>query len=204
MVVSSVALAVFCPVIAVIALVVFLDSGRPIFFCIQCHGRTVRDSVWISQPTTFLQLKFRTMYQTKVANHIVHIENDPRVTRVGKFLRATALDELPQLWNILIGQMSFVGPRPVTTTELERRPGCHYTSLSQIPGYTVRCDIRPGFTGPAQLYLPKLADLEERFMADVHYARTRTFQGDLKLLLISLPISFQKRWEESGAKLELS
>lgn len=201
MTLSFVALIVSCPLMAAIALVILLDTGKPVLFCVQCHGRTLVDKVWVATPTTFVQLKFRTMHQTKTANSICHFDNDPRVTRTGRFLRATALDELPQLWNILAGHMSFVGPRPVTTTELERRVDCPYSSLSQVPGYTMRCTVRPGFTGPAQLYLPKLADLDERFRADARYVRTRTFLGDLKLLFLSMPVSFQKRWETTGAKL---
>jgi lipopolysaccharide/colanic/teichoic acid biosynthesis glycosyltransferase len=146
-------------------------------------------------------MKFRTMYVTQTPNQIVHLDHDPRITRTGKLLRATALDELPQLLNILMGHMSFVGPRPVTLTELERRPGCPYTSLTHIPGYTTRATLRPGLTGPAQLYLPKLASLDQRFLTDAHYTRHHTLAGDIKLILLSLPISCQRQWEKPEAKL---
>jgi lipopolysaccharide/colanic/teichoic acid biosynthesis glycosyltransferase len=202
MIVSTLAIIVLLPLMALIAMAILIDTGRPILFCIRCHGRTeTSNETYQPRPTTFLQLKFRTMRQTSTANHIIHLDNDPRITRTGKFLRATALDELPQLFNILMGHMSIVGPRPVTTTELERRPNCPWHSLREIPGYTYRSAVRPGLTGLSQLYLPKLVPLEDRFVMDGTYAISHSLLGDIKLLLVSLPISVSQHWELPGAKL---
>jgi lipopolysaccharide/colanic/teichoic acid biosynthesis glycosyltransferase len=199
---SLTAITLFFLPMALIALCIYLDTGLPIFFNIRCHGRTIVDKkTYLSQPSTFKQLKFRTMHHTLTPNQITHLTNDPRVTRTGKLLRATALDELLQLLNILLGHMSFVGPRPITLTELTRRPNCPFTTLTHIPGYMARATLRPGLTGPAQLYLPKLASLDQRFLADAKYARHHTLTGDLKLLCLSLPISLQRKWECPTAKL---
>lgn len=118
-------------------------------------------------------------------------ENDRRVTAIGRFLRATAMDELPQLVNILKGDMSFVGPRALATGELS----------PSIPGFQERHQIRPGLTGPAQVYAPRDASLEEKFRYDLEYIRTRSFWGDLRLVLLSVWVTLRGRWETREKKI---
>ena len=82
-------------------------------------------------------------------------ENDPRITRIGRILRATAMDELPQLWNIFCGDMSFVGPRALRPGEIEVKGNGAVERLEDVPGFVDRCAVRPGLTGVAQIYAPR-------------------------------------------------
>ena len=118
-------------------------------------------------------------------------ENDGRVTRVGKFLRATAMDELPQLFNIWKGDMSFVGPRALAVEEIK----------PSLPSFQERHQIRPGLTGRAQVHTPRDASLEEKFRFDLDYIQSRTFPGDLQLLFVSLWITLRGKWESREKKI---
>ena len=129
---------------------------------------------------------------------MVFLENDPRVTKVGKILRATAMDELPQLINILRGDMSFVGPRPIDRSEGNPR----YKDVSEIPGYNVRRQVRPGLTGIAQIYADKYISPRNKFRYDNLYVRNISFLLDLKIFLLSFWISFKGSWERSGRKVK--
>ena len=128
-------------------------------------------------------------------------ENDPRVTRVGRFLRATAMDELPQLVNILIGDMSFVGPRPLRPGELEVRGNGPLTPLSEIPGYQERHSVRPGLTGLTQVYAPRDISRASKFRLDRLYLKRATFCLDLKLIVLSFWITGRGDWEARGRKV---
>ena len=118
-------------------------------------------------------------------------ENDVRFTRIGKVLRATALDELPQLINILKGDMSFVGPRALAVGELD----------ASFPGFAERHEGRPGLTGSAQIDASRDAALKEKFRYDLDYIRNRTFWGDLRLIFLSVWITLRGRWESRDKKL---
>lgn len=118
-------------------------------------------------------------------------ESDFRVTRVGGFLRVTAMDELPQLINILKGDMSFVGPRALAVEELD----------PSIPGFSERHQIRPGLTGFAQVHTPRDASLHQKFQYDLCYVRHSTFWGDLQLLFLSFWISIRRKWESREKKI---
>ena len=109
------------------------------------------------QGKVFNALKFRSMIPDaeKGLGAVQATENDSRVTKVGSFLRATAMDELPQLWNIFRGDMSFVGPRALRPNELEVKIGNpEKISMEEVAGYKKRITVRPGLTGLAQVYLP--------------------------------------------------
>src|SRR5207253_10558063 len=105
----------------------------------------------------FKAWKFRSMIPDaeRATGPLQATADDPRVTRVGRMLRATAMDELPQLWNILIGDMSFVGPRPLRPGEVDARGDGHVRRLDEIRGYDERHGVRPGLTGLTQVYAPR-------------------------------------------------
>jgi len=128
-------------------------------------------------------------------------ENDPRVTRVGRVLRATAMDELPQLVNILKGDMSFVGPRPLRPGEVEVRGDGQLTPLSEIAGYGERHSVRPGLTGLTQVYAPRDISIASKFRLDRLYMKRAGFCLDLKLILLSFWITGRGAWEARGPKV---
>ena len=157
-IVASLIAIIFClPALGLISLVILLDSGRPIFFTQRRGGVAGR---------TFAILKFRTLIVSEDGPEVVQVhKHDLRVTRVGRFLRAFHLDELPQLFNVLAGDMSLVGPRPHAIS--------HDTYYgSRIPDYGCRYRVKPGITGWAQINgargpTPLLSDLRARIELDL-------------------------------------
>ena len=127
------------------------------------------------------------------------VENDPRVTRVGRFMRRTAMDELPQLWNIFRGDMSFVGPRALRAGEVDTS-GTNLIQIDRIPGYAARTAVRPGLTGIAQIYAPRDVPRRQKFRYDRIYVRRQSIWLDLRLILLSFWISFLGTWESRGRK----
>ncbi|HLH23177.1 MAG TPA: sugar transferase [Chloroflexota bacterium] len=175
-------LLVLAPLLAVVALLVKLDSRGPVLFRQQRVGRGGRP---------FVCLKFRSMrmdadqkvHAAYVAERIrqglplLKLQADPRITRVGRFLRATSIDELPQLWNVLCGQMSLVGPRPAMAYEVELYDAAQRQRLL----------VKPGITGLAQVYSRGKGTLNEYVGHDLEYVARRNVWLDLKILLITLP-----------------
>ena len=161
------------PLLAVLALIVFLDSGGPVLFLQTRLGRDGK---------SFNILKFRTMRVMENGDTVVQArENDCRVTGPGKWMRATSLDELPQLINVIAGEMSLVGPRPHA-----RAHDLHYSGV--IPAYNLRQAVKPGITGWAQVNgyrgeTPRLEDMNARVDLDVWYVRNANLALDLKILL---------------------
>jgi lipopolysaccharide/colanic/teichoic acid biosynthesis glycosyltransferase len=133
-------------------------------------------------------------------------ENDGRVTKVGRFLRATAFDELPQLWNIFKGDMSFVGPRALLPEEIEIRNlkigNGKNTALDQIPGYWKRHAVRPGLTGVAQVYAARDIPRRHKFKYDLLYIKRQSFWLDMKLIVLSFWITLRGKWETRERKLQ--
>jgi lipopolysaccharide/colanic/teichoic acid biosynthesis glycosyltransferase len=127
-------------------------------------------------------------------------ENDPRVTGVGHLLRATAMDELPQLWNIFRGDMSFVGPRALRPGEIEVNGSGELVPLEAVPGFERRCAVRPGLTGLAQIYAPRDAPRRQKFRYDHLYIRIQSFWLDLRLIGVSFWITARGTWEKRGRK----
>ena len=161
-----------------IALAVKLDSSGPIFYQQKRVGQDSR---------IFQIVKFRSMVENAEKDGAKWAQkNDPRITRVGNFLRKTRLDELPQLWNVIKGEMSFVGPRPerpefVFGTNMER----------QIPFYQIRHLVKPGLTGWAQInfdYGSSLEDTIEKLQYDFYYLKNRSFVLDLAIILKTIKI----------------
>jgi lipopolysaccharide/colanic/teichoic acid biosynthesis glycosyltransferase len=127
-------------------------------------------------------------------------EHDPRVTKIGRLMRATAMDELPQLWSIFVGDMSFVGPRALRPGEIEARGDGTHERLEDVPGFAERHSIRPGLTGIAQIYAPRDISRRNKFRYDRLYIKRRGFGLDVGLILLSFWITFRGRWEHRGDK----
>ena len=151
----------------------------------------------------FNALKFRSMRPNAEAltGPVQATENDPRVTQVGRVLRATAMDELPQLVNILVGDMSFVGPRPLVPGEVEVHGDGRLIPLAEIPGYHERHGIRPGLTGLTQVYAARDLPRTSKFRLDRLYLQRAGLCLDLKLIALSFWITFRGAWESRGPKV---
>jgi lipopolysaccharide/colanic/teichoic acid biosynthesis glycosyltransferase len=127
-------------------------------------------------------------------------EHDPRVTRLGRLLRATAMDELPQLWNIFRGDMSFVGPRALRPEEIDADAAGAPVPLQAIPGFDERSTVPPGLTGIAQIYAPRDISRRKKFRFDRLYIRRRSFLLDVRLILLSFWITMRGSWEAREKK----
>jgi lipopolysaccharide/colanic/teichoic acid biosynthesis glycosyltransferase len=192
-VVAGAGLLVSAPLWLVIALAIKLEDGGPVFFTQARVGR---------RGLPFTAYKFRSMVpEAAFAAPRQATAGDPRVTRVGAVLRPTAMDELPQLWNIFRGDMSFVGPRPLMPGEIEARGDGGHVPLEAIPGYHARHAVTPGLTGLAQIYAPRDVRRAAKFRFDRVYAQRASFWLDLKLIAISFWISARGRWEDRASKL---
>ncbi|MBO6757217.1 MAG: sugar transferase [Roseibium sp.] len=174
---SSFGLAVLTPGLSLIALAIFLQDGGPVFYR---QTRTGLDQ------KPFQVWKFRTMLhqKAKVPFEQTKGPDDPRVTRLGRLLRALSLDELPQLFNVLVGEMSLVGPRP-HPIELDA------LLAPQFPAYTLRYCVKPGLTGQAQINgargpIITLADMQKRLQFDLQYIRDWSIRGDITIILKTL------------------
>jgi exopolysaccharide biosynthesis polyprenyl glycosylphosphotransferase len=172
-VVAAVGLVVLSPLLLLIGLLVRLTSPGPVLLRqerVGLHG------------TRFHMLKYRTMRADaeEDTGPVWAAEDDPRRTRLGRVLRRFSLDELPQLWNIVVGEMSLVGPRP-------ERPVFVSEFNERLPRYADRHQVRPGLTGWAQVNdLRGQTDVQERLLYDLYYIESWSLQFDLKILLITL------------------
>jgi lipopolysaccharide/colanic/teichoic acid biosynthesis glycosyltransferase len=193
-VLAAVGLALSAPLWLAIAAAIKMEDRGPILYVQERWG-------W--HKSRFRAFKFRSM----VANadrdwgSVQAAEDDPRITRVGRFLRTTALDEMPQLLNILKGDMSFVGPRALPLNEVQVQETSSHVPDHEIPGFEERLSVRPGLTGVAQVYAPRDVPRLEKFRHDLLYVKSQTFVLDLKLILLSFLITFRARWEERGSKV---
>jgi lipopolysaccharide/colanic/teichoic acid biosynthesis glycosyltransferase len=182
------------PLWVVIAGLIKLQDGGPVFFSQERVGRHGR---------TFRALKFRSMTVDAEAKTgpIQSGEHDPRVTRLGRLLRATAMDELPQLWNIFRGDMSFVGPRALRPGEIDVNGRGVVERLEDVPGFRERTAVVPGLTGVAQIYASRDIVRRHKFRYDKLYIRRQSFWLDVRLIALSFWITFRGTWENRGGKL---
>jgi lipopolysaccharide/colanic/teichoic acid biosynthesis glycosyltransferase len=181
------------PLWPVVTLAIKLDDGGPVFYG---QHRVGRGGYW------FKSWKFRSMVPD-ADQHFGPLQarsGDSRVTRVGRLLRATALDELPQLWNIFKGDMSFVGPRALLPEEIEVHGRETPMALEKIPGYKERHRVRPGLTGLAQIYADRDIPRQYKFRYDLLYIKKQSFWLDLKLIALSFWITSRGKWEHRGRK----
>ena len=153
----------------------------------------------------FDSFKFSSMHKLALGEKVSlqAQEDDKRVTRVGRILRNTALDESPQLINILLGQMSFLGPRPLLQSEVEINGEKQHIDITKIPGYEERTSIIPGLTGLAQLYHSRDIPRKDKFRYDLEYVKKRSLLLDLKLIALSVLVTLLGRWETRKPKLSL-
>lgn len=200
LVIAFMALVVLAPVMLLIAIAVKVTSRGPVFYvqdrvgvdrrrrsASQSHDR--RRSNVGGRP--FRILKFRSMRQDAEAGTgaVWAAKHDPRVTSVGTFLRTTRLDELPQLINVVLGDMNIVGPRP-------ERPSIFAELRENIDGYQLRQQARPGITGWAQInhaYDTSIDDVRVKIQLDLEYLARQSLAEDLKIMMRTLPVMIFKR-----------
>lgn len=186
-VVAAVLLAILLPFFIIFGLLIVLDSRGPIF------ARLVRTG---EREKPFTLVKFRSMIQNAHAlkptlmdknergdGPLFKMAHDPRVTRVGRFLRRTSIDELPQLWNVLAGQMSLIGPRPHEPEEVARYQPWHRKLLT----------IKPGMTGMAQVNGRASLSFDDEARLDIAYLENWSFATDLMILLRTFRVVFSRR-----------
>lgn len=176
------------------ALAIKLEDDGPVFF---------RQERWGQGKHPIRVYKFRTMVQNAnpAGVTVQATVDDPRITRVGKILRATAFDEIPQLLNIWKGEMSFVGPRALPMNERQVQEDGAELPDEQVPGFEARLQVRPGLTGIAQIWAPRDVPRRHKFKYDLLYLKKQSFGLDLKLIALSFWITFWARWEARGEKL---
>lgn len=193
-IVSLIGLLLSAPLWAIIALAIKLDDGGPVFYGQDRWGKNGR---------TIRVRKFRTMVHDADVRFgaTPAQQNDVRVTRVGRLLRATGMDELPQLLSICKGDMSLVGPRALAVGERYRDARGVDVAYQDVPGFGERLNVRPGLTGLATVQLPKDAHPRERFEVDLEYVRKPSFARDVRLVAASLWISIRGKWETRGKKI---
>jgi lipopolysaccharide/colanic/teichoic acid biosynthesis glycosyltransferase len=182
------------PLWLVFALAIKLEDRGPVFFT---------QERWGKNKSKIRVYKFRTMLPNAVEKfgNIQAREHDPRVTRIGHFLRSTSLDEMPQLLNILRGDMSWVGPRALPIDEIQaQREGADLPDEA-IPGFEARARLRPGLTGITQIFAPRDIPRQQKYQYDAIYAGSQSLWLDLRLIFLSLWITLRARWEARGNKL---
>lgn len=182
-------MSVAIPIILLVAMLVLLCDGRPVFY------RQVRVG---KRGRLFRILKFRTMrrHAERDTGAVWSSPTDPRVSKLGRWLRCSHLDELPQLFNVLAGDMSLVGPRP-------ERPEFVETLAAEVPNYMQRTQVAPGITGIAQLtlgYDESIVGIPDKVACDLQYIRTASFRKDVQLLLSTLPYVIGQIYFKLGAK----
>lgn len=169
---SACALIVLSPVLLVVAILVRIKLGSPVIFCQERPGKDEK---------IFRMYKFRSMTDARDEDGEL-LPDEVRLTKLGRILRSTSLDELPELWNILKGDMSIVGPRPL--------------AVQYLPYYTEeehhRHDVRPGLTGMAQTHGRNTLSWEEKFSYDLDYIKGISLGLDLSIILLTVKTVFVK------------
>jgi lipopolysaccharide/colanic/teichoic acid biosynthesis glycosyltransferase len=190
---SGFGLLLSAPVWALAAALIKLEDGGPVLYRQERVGQN---------GVIFTVLKFRSMVVHAERDHgpLQATAGDPRVTRTGRFMRATALDELPQLLNIFKGDMSFVGPRALRPGEIETTGDGQVVAMEAIDGYRERTAVQPGLTGIAQIYAPRDVTRRHKFRYDRVYVKRRSFWLDIRLILLSFWISMRGTWEHRQRK----
>ncbi|MBO7459593.1 MAG: exopolysaccharide biosynthesis polyprenyl glycosylphosphotransferase [Bacteroidales bacterium] len=179
---SALGLIILSPLMILISLAIFLYDRGPVFY---------RQTRYTKNGKTFRILKFRSMIPNAEKDGVARLaaEKDDRITPVGKFIRATRLDELPQFFNILSGDMSFVGPRP-------ERPEIADEYEKELPEFAFRLRVKAGLTGYAQIFGKYNTTSYDKLKLDMIYVENCSLLMDLKLLLLTLKVIFMKESTE--------
>ena len=184
LILSACALVVLSPVLLVIAILVRWKLGSPVIFCQERPGKDEK---------IFKMYKFRSMTDARDEDGNL-LPDEVRLTKFGRLLRSTSLDELPELWNILKGDMSIVGPRPLAAVYLP-----YYTKEERR-----RHDVLPGLTGLSQVKGRNSLTWEEKFAYDLEYVRHVTFLGDLRIILQTVSKVIQREGIGQGEQAPVS
>jgi lipopolysaccharide/colanic/teichoic acid biosynthesis glycosyltransferase len=186
LVVGTIGLVLTLPIFGLAAVAILVDDGRPVFFRQQRVGEAGR---------RFRIFKFRTMVRDAEARFhdlasleefddpLFKMKGDPRVTRSGRFLRRTSIDELPQLLNVLKGEMSIVGPRPELVDIVAR----------YRPEHEFRLQVKPGITGPWQVFGRSDLTFDEILAVEREYVENLSLARDIRIVLMTVPAVFGKR-----------
>lgn len=188
LVLSAIALLITSPAFLAVAVAIKLEDGGPVFYKQKRLTRNGRE---------FEILKFRSMIvdAEKYAGAVLATEDDPRITKTGKLIRATRLDELPQLLNILKGDMSIVGPRPERKVIADEY-------CKDIPEFAYRLKVRGGLTGYAQIYGKYNTSAYDKLRLDLMYIENYSFLLDIKLIILTMRIIFSKESTEGIDKAQ--
>jgi lipopolysaccharide/colanic/teichoic acid biosynthesis glycosyltransferase len=192
-IISLLLLLISSPVMLIVALLIKLYDRGPVFYK---QKRYTYDS------KVFNLIKFRSMIVDAEKDGPQYtVDNDPRVTPIGRFIRAARIDELPQLFNILVGDMSLVGPRAERVENLDK-----YASM--MPEFKYRLKVKAGLTGLAQLYGKYNTSFEDKARMDIYYIVNHSLLLDIKLMLYTIKILFSKEsthgFDESVVKNKLN
>ena len=168
-------------VVLIIPFLIWLEDRGPIFYSQNRIGKNKK---------IFKVYKFRTMIPDaeKISGAVWSTKNDPRITKIGHILRKTALDEIPQLLNIIKGEMSFVGPRA-------ERPELHNKFLKNIPEFDKRLEVTPGLSGLAQISGSYDLEPSEKIKYDLEYIKKMNLFFDIKIITLSVFNSILARWD---------
>jgi len=171
-IIAFIALIILFPIFLLVAIAIKLDSKGPVFFRQERLGYKGK---------VFTIYKFRTMKVDQIENDVNHklFENDPRITRIGRFIRKTSIDELPQLFNILKGEMSFIGPRPPLTYFPKKIN--EYNEFEKQRFY-----VKPGISGLAQIRCREEHDWNVNIPIDIEYVQNFSIKNDINLFVKSL------------------
>lgn len=172
----------------IFSLAIWLEDKESVFYFQERVGKNSE---------IFKSIKFRSMIPEAEKNlgPIQAKKNDPRSTKIGRILRKTAMDELPQLVNILKGEMSFVGPRALRPMETEPTDALRVRDIFHIPGFEKRASIRPGLTGVTQVFASRSLAREEKFKYDLWYIENMNFWLDIRLIFKSILVTLKARWD---------
>ncbi len=176
------------PLWIIFGLAIWLEDRGAIFYLQERVGKDGK---------IFKGVKFRSMIPgaEKDVGPVQAKQNDPRDTHIGRILRKTAMDELPQLLNILKGEMSFVGPRALRPMESEPGDASCVRDIFHIPGFKERASIRPGLTGFAQVHASRNLTREEKFKYDLWYVENMNFWLDIRLIARSFLVTLKAKWD---------
>jgi len=182
------------PLSLLVAIAIKLEDGGPVFY---------RQWRWGRFGKKFTVLKFRTMIPDSDKKFGLRQakENDQRITSVGRILRGCGMDELPQIINILRGEMSFVGPRALAVGEIIFDKNGRRVEYENTPGFHRRQVARPGLTSLATIFIPKDSPAHRKFRYDLYYISKLSFGLDLRLIALSFWISFRGKWETRQRKV---